>query len=560
MPNLTIPTFRGMTPKRAPHFLREDQSVLADNCFFDYGTLKPFSDVALYQENVITVDAKSMYEYRGGASPLWYSWTYDVDVISSPIGNDAFERIYFTGWADNTDPDGPHYIDNTGAEFRLGVAEPQGSLFVEVIGQGDDGDDITEVNDDETWFYVYTYVTTKGEEGPPSAPSESVTITKPWNPPAVGQYVKVTVPAIGAGVGDVTDRDIVTRRLYRFASDASDLLLVAEFTDPNVGEIEFDDKVKTLDLGTALLSEFHYPPPLALKGLAAMPNGISTGFENNVVYFSEPSLPYAWNPNNIVITDSPVTGIAPLSSGGVVVTEGKPYILQGYTPDSMQLSKLDVPYGCVHKNSIVDLGESVIYVSDAGLIGVSSNGVEVLTQDIFEKSQWEQFIQGEIKSFRWMDNYVMMWSNADSSKTGTLIFNVRAGDVAVLPMYYECIYQPEGTDFVYFAVDGDTSDGKIDVHELLEGAGTGKVTWKSKEYHTPPMSFNCVQLKVLEGEGKVIYYRDGINVFEGVTQEYNKIFRLPSGQGRKHQIQLESIGGTIEQVAISTSVQELLSG
>lgn len=538
MPTLSIPTFRGELPIRAAHFLDDTQSVTASNCYFEHGTLQPFSDIKVKESDVLTTDVKSFYDYYG----TWKSWNVDVDVIASPIGNDEYERIYFTGMG------APQYLMNTGAEFKLGISRPETEVSIEVKGTGDSGDDITEIEDDESRFYAYTYVSATGEEGPLSPPSDLVTITRPkTEEDADGQYVILTLPALDDSAGL---RNITLRRIYRTVTTSSggDWLLVDEV---DITDTTYTDEKLTVYLGAALVTETFYPPSENMIGITALPNGISAGFEGNVVALSEPSLPYAWNPNNQLITDSPVTGIAALASGAVVVTEGQPYLMQGYTPDSMQLVKLDVPYGCNHKNSIVDIGEQVVYASDVGLVAAGSSGAQVVTESVIDKAQWAKYVSGDVSAYRWANNYLMFYKDG-LNFSGCILFSLSSGDITVLPMYYKAGWQPEGSDTLYLA-------NGVDVEEVVPGAGTGDSIWKSKEWHTPPISFNSMRLNILSGSATVRCYRDNKLISTHSSSDFSRIFRLPAGMGSRHQFEIET-SGNVESLTVATSVQELLNG
>ncbi len=543
MPALTTPTFRGMVPIRDSHFLDETQAVEAKDCFYAHGVLQPFSDFKSHARNVLkTSNPKSFFYWE--YNKTWLSWTEDVDVINTPIGNDQYHRIYYTGLSE------PRYSMVTPkgvTDFKLGVPMPTKAPTLVLKGKGDSGTNITEIDDDETRVYVFTYVTGNGEEGPPSKPSPLVTVTRAFDAVKTkdGQYVELNIPPMGS---NTSLRNITKIRIYRSVSNTSggDFLLVAEITATTK---KYTDKKKTAELGASLVSDGHFPPSAKMKGLTSMPNAIIAGFEGNVLMLSEPSLPYAWNPANQLVVDSEIVGIGALATGGVLITKGQPYLISGYTSESMQLVKLDVPYGCQHPRSIVDFGESIVYASDVGLISVNSSGADNLTEKIIERSQWEEMLADDVHAYRWQAHYVLF--TGKQNKRRCYLFSVRSGDVTEVTNDYGRCFQPAGTDDLYMAV------GK-DVKKLVPGAGHKRASWKGKEYHTPPIRFSTLLVRG-EGNNEVIYYRDGAEAARYQVSGYENILRLPAGIGVKHQFAL-NVSGKVELVSIATSVSEVHNG
>jgi hypothetical protein len=98
---------------------------------------------------------------NAGVNPdTWLTFdSRDVDIVRSPIVNDSYDRYY---WAGDGRPRMNTYANiyaGTPGPYFLGVPAPTNALSV-----------APPAGTDETRAYVYTFVTTFGEEGPPSPP------------------------------------------------------------------------------------------------------------------------------------------------------------------------------------------------------------------------------------------------------------------------------------------------------------------------------------------------------------------------------------------------------
>lgn len=561
MPSLVTPTFRGMLPIRAPHFLDETQAANAINCQYDDGLLRPFHDVIDTNQTLKNADQRSFFMFNDS----WISWSSpNVSVIPSPIGNDQWGRYYFTGHNVNQ-LKGLFYVatKGDGTEFLAGVPKPTVPLVAALAGTGDGGS-IQEQADDETRAYVYTLVAGTGEEGPPSDPSNLVTVTQPKSTEHQnGQYVVLTIPQITSTT--YTRRNIQHIRIYRTVTTSDGGAFLKVGGDIPIGQTGADktDDILTVDLGAEMVTQDYYPPSENIEGIVSLPNGITAGFDGNTVLLSEPSLPYAWNPKNQLVTDSKIVGLGALSTGAVVLTEGQPYIMSGYTPDSMQLIKLDSPYRCLHRATIVDFGEAILYASDVGLVSVSTQGAQVITKKVINKDKWLEIVNPThdagttpvIHSCRWKDNYVIF---TEVHKGGSIVhkgwaFSVESGDITELTTDGRSYYQPSGSDDLYVLRNEK-------IFKYQDGFGSGTAIWKGREAHTPQLHLTCMKVKASQGT-TIRYYRDNTSspFTWTTTKDGEDVTRLPSGWGSRHQFEIETTG-YVESLVAATSMSELNNG
>lgn len=93
MPKLKYETFDGIYPAITPRNLPSLAAQVAENVDLSGKRLDPWKVPLLVQG--LTNHAK-IYPWRRGGATEWLSFATDVDVIQSPLGADAYERIYIT--------------------------------------------------------------------------------------------------------------------------------------------------------------------------------------------------------------------------------------------------------------------------------------------------------------------------------------------------------------------------------------------------------------------------------------------------------------------------------
>ena len=128
-----------------------------------------------------------------------------------------------------------------------------------------------------------------------------------------------------------------------------------------------------------------------LLGLVSMPNGILAGFSGQTVSFSEAFQPHAFPDEYKLTVKSDIVALSPLNTGLLVLTKGKPAIVQGLDPASMSMMEIDSSLSCVSKRSVVDMGEFTVYASPDGLVMATDSGLNLVTDQTFTRDQWQDF-------------------------------------------------------------------------------------------------------------------------------------------------------------------------
>ncbi|HKJ88874.1 MAG TPA: hypothetical protein VKA48_10240, partial [Gammaproteobacteria bacterium] len=379
---VVIEGLAGMRPRKDPKLLDAHQAQEATNCKLWRGTLAPWSKPANQSYDPAGGNATTIYYYQG---LHWFEWDKDVDVIRSPIANDAYRRVYWTG-------DGPpkktdqavattaHPYPST--EYLLEVPKPASAPGASVQCSADQ-------SNLESVAYVTTYVSDYGEEGQPSDASALAsiywrnlditgvdtgidTITVDGDESASfgsgdtvaivgstsndGAYTVASASYDGSNdetniqlneaIYDATvDGKFRTRvhltglptapngaynmnkvRIYRYMAGTTngEYVYVDEVA---IGTTSYQDSVAPEELGEVIPTSGYNTPPDDMAGLVIMANGVAAGFSGNEVCLSEPYLPHTYPSGYRQSTDYPIVGLGTFATNLAVLTEGHPYMI-----------------------------------------------------------------------------------------------------------------------------------------------------------------------------------------------------------------------------------------
>ena len=300
----------------------------------------------------------------------------DTTIVHGAVNN-ADDPLYY--WSNGDAP--PRYnsrsrIIASTVDLLLGI--PSGTLPTVVPSGGVSGTT-------ESRSYVYTRVSSFGEEGPPSDPSTVVTgkIDDTW---------AVTIPAVG---GDATDRDLTLTRIYRTITSDQGIATYFFVTELPIATLLYNDTQTSavVVLNEQLTSQEYDPPPTDLVGMVSMPNGMVIGWRENELWFCEPYRPHAWPASYQISTEFNVVGIGVFGQTAVIATTGVPYVCTGVHPSSMSLVRLSgLPEPCLSQGSVVSAPEGVYYASPAGLVLVGPSSGAVATAKLVSKKRWQDLI------------------------------------------------------------------------------------------------------------------------------------------------------------------------
>lgn len=376
-----------------------------------------------------------------------------------------------------------------------------------------------ELETKESRAYVFTYVTGWGEE---SAPSDPVIVELyPGT-----QTVAITMESPPTG-----NFNIQTRRIYRSVTSAAGTNYYFVDEVP-VGQQVYTDDVKGTDLAEPLPSLNWAMPPEDLKGLIAMPNGFLAGFTGRDIYFSEAYYLHAWPIEYMQSVDYPIVGLGQFGQSLVVLTTGSPYLLTGTDPSAMTLEKLDFEQSCVSARSISRLGSGVAWASPDGLAYVGPDGMNVITDGLFTRKEWQALNPSSIIAAQHDNRYYGFYDNG--TKAG-FVFDPKNGQspFVFIDQHYVGLFNDLRNDALYGIKNGEI--------KKIEGSNTKLTyTWRSKKFSMPnPINMSVWQVIASDYTNLTAkFYMDATLIYTVVVTS-DEVRRLPAGaRGRTLEVEL----------------------
>lgn len=526
---IKIDEFRGISERISPKKLPDGMATYAVNVDFTRGSLR-----ACNAESIDASATADFGSFSGATDTLFvtqmgYFLAFNdvVDIVESPIADDTHNRIYLTG--NSTNP--PQIVSGSTVAglsnmYELGIPRPPAPTVT--LTPTTSANEETE--NPISRAYLATYVTDFGEEGPPS-----IVTTSNIYDVYTDQEVRVSV---GAATG--ATRNFAYIRIYRTDADGSFRFLTQVSSSGNALS-PFLDTFDDVDLGEEVPSSDWVGPDANMVGLTAMPNGITAGFFDQTLCFSEAYLPHAWPEAYRLTTSYKIVGLARMDTGLLVLTEGKPYMVQGSDPSGLVMTELDIAQACIRKRSIVEMGDSVIYASPDGLVQISPSGARVVSEAVFDKKQWNSLPLYRLHAVRHEDQYVG-FMNFDSDIREGFVFDPRGGKDAFSWLDIDS-KSPEAS-FNY--LKDDTTyiiNNNGDLHEFRDANSTTEYRWYSKEFYFPrPVNFGVIQIEFgtvsVSGGSTTVAVKVGQDTadtshyayaFTSGTGDTTRVERLPSG-------------------------------
>lgn len=384
--------------------------------------------------------------------------------------------------------------------------------------------------DKETRAYIYTYVNTYNEEGPPS-PAAQVTTGITMN-----VLVGVTKDAQTADYAPIKEI-----RIYRTPTGAAiaDYFYVGAIAVLSQGgtAFTFSDSVAAAQLNEPLASLNYYAPDPLLVGLMTLPNGILCAWKGNELHFSEAYKPWAWPPQYVkTFTHNIVGGIAH-GAGALITTIGQPFLISGVSPDTMTETKIKQTQAGVSKWSIADVGGILAYASNDGIVVVEGGQATLAySEQFFTRDVWRAAYKNGFSSMRFAvwDGRLIVYSTAAAFTPFMIRLDESKGMMTELPSFAAaCTFVSPISDQCYYVRNGS-------LYQFAGGTDLA-ASWVSREMvFNKPMGYGVAQA-VCEGSWTVSFYADGaLKHAKQVTG--NETFRLPDGKADRWKIGLSGTG------------------
>jgi hypothetical protein len=545
---LRLSFFGGMVPRAGRRSLQDTQAQVATNVRLTSGQLQPLRDLVEVDDPDIT-NLESIYKLTQDGQDYWLGWAADVDAAKGPIAGDTTNRTYFTGDGeprvtdfdlatdDDPFPDGWYVLGVTPPITAPAVSHAGGAgaaidrtfvyTFVTPWGEESKPSPASTVvtgKIDGTWTVAsmdvapgntytisaaawsggsldLTVTTTFGLRA-----GETITLSDlapavlnaTWTVASVpdGTSILITMADPGVitdGTGTATrvaphNTTSMTKRIYWSETTVSgtvyqlvkDSIAVSDTTEDVAG-----DEVPAEELPTTTWAM----PPVDLAGIMFHPSGAAVGFSKNQVCFSEPYAPYAWPPAYQFTVDYDIVGVGIFGSNVVVATKGSPYLASGIDPESVALSKVDLPWPCLAKRGVVSMGFGVMYPAPQGLVLIGVNGSELVTKELYTQEEWDDLVPSSFRAAAYSGRYVASYDPGSSTRMLLLIDRGEYASVTTANRHCDVVYGDQQTGTLYVVNtdmihEWDSSDGSLLTYD-----------WMSKEVVSPEM-FNPGAAKV----------------------------------------------------------------
>jgi len=384
-----------------PKLLPDGLGVMASNLRLGYGDLRAWNAA----NTVVTT---------GGATPLisayrmnratvsdtsaWIQWTVDVDVVRSLIGNDSTEEIYFTG-------DGAPKLTNNAiglpaapgpaATRSLGIPAPSVQMALPTVL-------VAGAGATESRVYVDTFYNDVNRESAPGI-SRSVSV-------AGGSTMNLTGLAAAPGGTHGINR----RRIY-CSTDGGDFLLVVEQASASTTATDNLARGAVLQSGGDIAYPAWLEPPVGLKGLIGLWNGMIGGFTGKSFAVCVPYKPWAWPVEYQDSVYDDIVGTGKWRQSWVLLTTSAPIVITGSSPDSLSQDPVPFNQACVSKRSVVSVGFGVAWASPDGLCFIGDQGPRIVTEGILSPEQWQALVPSTIIGSR-IERYYYGAYNDGTSK------------------------------------------------------------------------------------------------------------------------------------------------
>lgn len=454
---IDVEQFGGIAPRINSTMLPLNAAQVAENCRLDRGDITPLSGLSTIIGTLPkTGTIQSLFRYQNPADETlyWLHWTGVVDAVLGTNTGDTTQRLYF---CDGTKPKWTNFTLATGGgsnypvtQYDLGVPIPSAAPTTAITTPGAD-QTLSKV----ARIYVYTWVTSYGEEGAPSPASTKLNVVS-------GDVVTVS----GIASAPAGNYSMQYKRIYRSEVGADGSIAFYYVGQIAAASTSFVDNVA--DVNEALATTDYAPPPDTIQGFVSMPNGVIAGFTGNDIYFCEPYVPYAFPTKYSLTTEFPIVGLASFGQSLLVATKGTAYLVTGVDPASMSMEALQGTRGCVSKASIVSTGDGAIYASADGLVAVSGAGTKLITEEEFTQANWLA-INPDTLIGRWHEGRYVGFT----SSTGIIID--RSGKITTIAgITPSAMYVDPLSNKLYLVTAGRTLS-------RFDSGSTLTARWKSKK-------------------------------------------------------------------------------
>lgn len=467
----------------------------------------------------------------------WLSWTSVVHAVRDFDPDDTTERTLFTGsgspkWTNNSIAlASPPYPTAT---RELAVPAP---ISAPLVSENTPG-----TGDDETWYYVHTFVNDIGWESAPSPPSAPI-VAKP------GAIIDITsLESAPSG-----NYGITLRRIYKGKTGASGNTEFFFLREIAVGNTSTQDDARALGevlpTGGQGAGSSWLPLPATAKGLTEMWNGMLAAIVERSVRICEPYHGYAWPLKYEIQTMHPPVALAVWNQSLGILTTGDVLVANGSSPEAFDDEPTKILEPCASATGVVMYREGFVWPSPSGYQWFGEGGHRNLTLNLLDRQAWKALNPASIVASRHLGLLVASYDDGVVKK-GFVLDPRNPTGLYWLSSGYDAMFRDPLTDELYVLEGGN-------IKKWNAGAALMTASFRSKQFELPAdHSFAWCRVVAAAYPVTVKVWRDGTLVFDRAIIGKRAV-RLPQGRGRRWQIEASGNAGAVQLVRLATSAEEL---
>jgi hypothetical protein len=441
MPVIDISGFNGSNKALSPRLLNESVGADALNLEPGLGEFRPLHDRLTVATIPTSPQRKTIVGMSrdGSNNPQYFlGWSAVVNQTSGFDGSDTTERIYYSG-------DGSPKFTNNSIGLGGGPPYPQASRELAVPAPTTPAT-LTLTTDgtgtEAARYYVHTFVNDLGWESAPSPLSAALTCKD-------GAIVDIaSLPSAPAG-----NYGITLRRIYRTQSDSSsnaDFYFLREIA---IGTTSTTDDARAL--GDLMATTGWRPPPSTAYGLIALWNSMFAMLDKKTVIFCEPGSPYAYPVKYDIDLKDLGVATATWEQNLLVLTTGRPVLIQGQDPAGMTDTRLALSQPCASATSVAMFGHGACWASKDGAAYAGSSGQAILTKGVLTSRQWRALKPQTMIGGRWRNFYIVSYEVSGGRKAFMLDPLNPAGGIWWLSTGFDACWYDEQEDELYVLEGGN---------------------------------------------------------------------------------------------------------
>ena len=303
-----------------------------------------------------------------------------------------------------------------------------------------------------TYQYQMTYYnSTTGSESGPSPLSDEFALDDGGN---------VTFTSLPVS----SDPQVTHKRLYRIGGNLTSMTRVVELTNATAS---YTDVLRDTEVeGTILETAIALQAPAGLKFLTEAYAMLFAALGSQL-RFTPIGKPDQWPSLYFLEFDANITGLAAVTSGILVFTKFKTYLVTGTGPTSLAQQLISSDQGCIAHESVQVVAGTAMWASTDGICASSGNLPQVISKDKLGKISLDP-----VDSVIYDENYYVLESD---------------GSALILDYAYGGIYKRLNSDVLSLAVANDVLYGwQSGVLEIISGSDE-------------PASFSYLSPRFIEG-------------------------------------------------------------